>query len=53
MTMLRVMSKSMFEVVMDHIISICYNWEVKSIAFPLIEDRKSPKEMVFYWCFRP
>ena len=27
--------------------SICCNREVKSIAFPLIEDRKSPDEMVF------
>ena len=33
--------------------SICRNYEVRSVAFPLIEDRKSPKEMVFYWFFSP
>ena len=27
--------------------SIYPNWDVRSVAFPLIEDRKSPKEMVF------
>ena len=27
--------------------SIYCNWEVRSVAFPLIDDRKSPKEMVF------
>ena len=29
------------------------NLEVRLATFPLIDDRKSPKEIVFCWCFRP
>ena len=34
-------------------VSICRNWEVRSTTLPVIEDRKSRKEMVFCWYFRP
>ena len=34
-------------------VSFCRNWEVRSVAFPLIKDTKLPKEMVFCWFFRP
>ena len=33
--------------------SIYCNLEVRSVASPLIKDRKSPKEMVSWQCFRP
>ena len=59
---------TMYEVLRDHIFekskdlkesqnpkSAISSLEVKSVlgVLGLFKDRKSPKEMVFYWCFRP